>query len=111
MVSASLASLVWAVANLLLRNVLDFIPSVPGFLREPCDVALEMKRREKGEAPAPTLQELPVREGSRHLGFCLEPISLVQRMEPGFLHLQLPASSPAMEKSPPSVPRTSNLFL
>lgn len=112
--SASLTSLVWAVANLLLLNVFDLIPSVPGFcfvfcfLREPWDVALEMKQKGVRSLPPPT-RSFQSGRGSRHLGFSLQPISLVQRMELSFLYLQHPASSPTMEKYPLQPPHNLEL--
>lgn len=52
----------------------------------------KLNNREKGEVPAPTHQELPVREGKQTPG----------ALKLSFLYLQPPASSPAT---------TSNLFL
>lgn len=57
--------------------------------------------REKGEVPAPTHQELPVREGKQTPGALL---SLAHGMKLSFLYLQPRASSPDMEKYNPEPP-------
>lgn len=54
----------------------------------------KLNNREKGEVPAPTQQELPVREGKQTPG----------ALKLSFLYLQPPASSPAVEKYVPKPP-------